>query len=288
MNKRATASDRGRRRGRLGVAALVVGLGAVGVAVWRSGSSSGQASGPIVFETVVVGAPVTPPNNPGQVSSTVVVADVTTTSNEVVAPTDDAVAPPTTATATPALAVVGAPRLSVPADVAQAAAAFSVIENGTMYLRGTVPDEATAKRMVDEMTFRKGGAVTSELTIDASAPQPTTVPLYVPTAALFDAGGAKLLEGIGPTLDVVSSLLRNGDNSKLLIRGHTDDQGSEAYNFALSQQRVAAVLAYLVGAGVDPTRLVVEPRGEVEPIADNSTVDGRAKNRRVELVLVPA
>lgn len=294
-------SGRARRRGRLGIVALLGGLAAIGVGVWRTSGTTDQSSTPVVFEPVQVAAPVTPPggaNAPvtppgganastGSVAVPSPPAPVTTLGPE--SPTtlgaSTLVAPPTTGAAAPT--TIPASSLSGPSSIGTAAA-YSVIEDGTMYLRGEVPDAATATRVADEMSFRKGGQVVNELTINPSAPQPTAIPLFVPTAALFAAEGAELLEGIGPTLDVVSSLLRNTEATKLLIRGHTDDQGSEAYNFALSQQRVAAVLAYLVRSGVDANRLVVEPRGEVEPIADNATTDGRARNRRVELVLVAA
>ncbi len=287
---------RTRRRGRLGIVALLGGLAAIGVGVWRTSGAADQSSTPVVFETVQIAAPVTPPEgvNPPSTSAAVASSAATlasapqaaTTSGSTVSSIESTLVPlPTTGAAAPP--TIAAPSLGGPSSNGPAAA-YSVIEDGTMYLRGAVPDEATAKRVADEMSFRKGGQVVNELRIDPSAPQPTAIPLFVPTAALFAAEGAELLEGIGPTLDVVSSLLRNTEATQLLIRGHTDDQGSQAYNFALSQQRVAAVLAYLVRSGVDANRLVVEPRGEVEPIADNATTDGRARNRRVELVLVPA
>ncbi len=320
--------DLARRRGRLGIVALLGGLTAVGAGVWWASGSTAQSSTPVVFQTVQIAAPVTPPGG-GNLPSTSV---ATTDSAAVEAPVPVTVAPETASTSLDPATTVTADTanplvdgsvpvvvdastttlpsgestlVSLPTTAASApttmaavslggpsstgtAAAYSVIEGGTMYLRGAVPDEATATRVTNELSFRKGGQVINELTIDPSASQPTTIPLFVPTAALFTANGAELLDGIGPTLDVVSSLLRNTESTKLLIRGHTDDQGSEAYNFALSQQRVAAVLAYLVRSGVDAGRLVVEPRGEIEPIADNATSEGRARNRRVELVLVAA
>ncbi len=264
-------------------------LAAVGIWSWNSARGSTAVDRPVSFETVVLQAPVTPP--PG-------VAVATTAP-----PAPPATAEPTTAeTATSAAGDAaasgtevtpdGAPPGEVPSVTASTpggpAAAYSVIENATIYLRGAVPDQDTAQRVADDLAFRRGGEVVNQLEIDPEAPEPGAIPLYVPAAGLFAEDRAELLEGIGPTLDIVGTLLLRSDGTKLVIRGHTDDRGSEAYNFALSQQRIAAVFAYLVRAGVDPLRLEADPRGEVEPIADNATADGRARNRRVELVLVPA
>jgi outer membrane protein OmpA-like peptidoglycan-associated protein len=71
------------------------------------------------------------------------------------------------------------------------------------------------------------------------------------------------------------------------VAGHTDSVGSETYNLGLSERRGRAVAEYLVSAGTEPVRLVVEALGESEPIASNATVDGRAANRRVELIVHP-
>lgn len=73
---------------------------------------------------------------------------------------------------------------------------------------------------------------------------------------------------------------------KLRIEGHTDDQGSDAYNMKLSQQRAQAVVDWLVGKGVEVSRLEAKGYGESRPVADNGRPDGRALNRRVEITVV--
>ncbi|HER09050.1 MAG TPA: tetratricopeptide repeat protein [Bacteroides sp.] len=70
------------------------------------------------------------------------------------------------------------------------------------------------------------------------------------------------------------------------ISGHTDDTGSFGYNQELSERRAGEVVSYLVGRGIDPERLMWKGRGEEEPVADNSTEEGRAKNRRTELKII--
>ena len=74
--------------------------------------------------------------------------------------------------------------------------------------------------------------------------------------------------------------------SRVLIVGHTDWVGKQSANQLLSEERAQAVKAYLIGKGVDPRRLVAEGRGELEPVADNSTEAGRAENRRVVMSLI--
>ena len=74
---------------------------------------------------------------------------------------------------------------------------------------------------------------------------------------------------------------------EVTIVGHTDYIASNEYNMGLSKRRAEAVKAKLIELGLDPSRIVaIVPRGEEEPVADNSTTEGRAKNRRVEFKLV--
>ena len=71
---------------------------------------------------------------------------------------------------------------------------------------------------------------------------------------------------------------------KLSVEGHTDDVGTEESNLILSENRAAAVVEAIVAGGIDKSRLSKAGYGESKPIADNSTEEGRAQNRRVELV----
>lgn len=88
-------------------------------------------------------------------------------------------------------------------------------------------------------------------------------------------------------LDEVAAALRNHPAIlQVEIQGHTDDVGTPAYNLALSQRRADAVRDYLVRKGIAPGRLVTRGYGESQPIADNHTAEGRAKNRRVTFIVV--
>src|SRR5207249_9991630 len=72
---------------------------------------------------------------------------------------------------------------------------------------------------------------------------------------------------------------------KVVVEGHTDSVASDAYNKKLSERRAEAVKRYLVRQGVDPSRVRTEGYGKSRPVADNNTAEGRAKNRRAEVVV---
>jgi OOP family OmpA-OmpF porin len=96
-------------------------------------------------------------------------------------------------------------------------------------------------------------------------------------SVLKPEGKAKLddlVQGQGINLEVIIAV------------GHTDSIGSDAYNQKLSMRRAEAVKAYLVSKGIEKNRVYTEGKGEKQPVADNKTKEGRAKNRRVEIEVV--
>jgi len=99
----------------------------------------------------------------------------------------------------------------------------------------------------------------------------------------FDFDSARLKPAMKATLDDLADKVNAspGDES-LEIIGHTDSVGTDAYNQWLSERRAAAVADYLAGRGVSSARMTTKGMGESQPIADNGTKEGRAKNRRVE------
>ena len=97
-------------------------------------------------------------------------------------------------------------------------------------------------------------------------------------SVLKPAGKAKLDDLVGKV---------KGINLEVIIAvGHTDSVGSDAYNQKLSVRRSEAVKAYLVSKGIEKNRVYTEGKGEKQPVADNKTKEGRAKNRRVEIEVV--
>ena len=129
----------------------------------------------------------------------------------------------------------------------------------------------------------------------AAAPKAAPAPAPAPAAAtkvtyaadaFFDFDKAVLkTEGKAKLDDLVGKV--KGINLEVIIAvGHTDSVGADAYNQKLSVRRAEAVKAYLVSKGIEKNRVYTEGKGEKQPVADNKTTEGRAKNRRVEIEVV--
>ncbi|TFW10125.1 OmpA family protein [Oxalobacteraceae bacterium OM1] len=101
---------------------------------------------------------------------------------------------------------------------------------------------------------------------------------------LFDTGKASIKPESEPLLNEVVGLLKKDKALKLSIEGHTDNVGDKKANLDLSKKRAESVVAYVTKAGIETKRLKADGKGDTAPVADNRTEDGRAKNRRVELV----
>ena len=102
----------------------------------------------------------------------------------------------------------------------------------------------------------------------------------------FDNNKAVIKDADKPTINEVVTLLKNDAKLKLSVEGHTDNVGSATANKTLSQNRADSLVAYMVAAGISANRLVAKGFGSEVSIADNRTEDGKAKNRRVELVKI--
>ena len=100
----------------------------------------------------------------------------------------------------------------------------------------------------------------------------------------FDTAKATIQPDSEQTLTQIAQLLTEHPDLKLRIEGYTDNVGQGAANQALSEKRAQAVVAWLVGHGVNAARLTAKGLGAANPVADNASEEGRAKNRRVELV----
>jgi len=103
---------------------------------------------------------------------------------------------------------------------------------------------------------------------------------------LFESGKADLKHELRENLSAIGAILQSLlTESKVIVEGHTDDVGSAEFNQKLSEQRAHAVMKYLIERGVAANRLHAVGYGLTKPVADNKTEDGRARNRRVELVI---
>ena len=105
----------------------------------------------------------------------------------------------------------------------------------------------------------------------------------IPSDISFDSGRSEVKGDFSRVLDRFASSLRDNPNTDVRIVGHTDNTGSDAINNPLSVDRATSTRNYLTARGVSNARIRVEGQGSYQPIASNSTPDGRARNRRVEI-----
>lgn len=129
----------------------------------------------------------------------------------------------------------------------------------------------------------KSGA--SSLGVDVTEMPDGTLRVNIPSNVSFDTGKYDLKPELMPVLDSVARALVQHPELRAKAIGHTDSTGTMQVNQTLSVNRANAVTNYLNARGVDRSRLMSEGRGPNNPVADNSTAEGRAMNRRVELYL---
>lgn len=113
------------------------------------------------------------------------------------------------------------------------------------------------------------------------------IKLIMPSDITFNVNKSVIKGHFKQVLNSVAIVLRKFNDNYVRIAGYTDSTGSAEYNLGLSNRRAAAVRNYLQSHGISPNRLVNIGYGEKDPIASNATKQGRAKNRRVEINLVP-
>lgn len=112
--------------------------------------------------------------------------------------------------------------------------------------------------------------------------------LDIPSDLSFDSGRYDIKPALHAVLDRFATTLNQNPVTTVRVVGHTDNVGSDAVNNPLSVNRAAATRDYLVSRGVAGSRIAIDGRGSREPIADNATPAGKAKNRRVEIFVAEA
>lgn len=123
--------------------------------------------------------------------------------------------------------------------------------------------------------------------MDATVEGDGSLKLTLTTDGVFASGSANIRPAFQATLDKLAATLHSHPLTSARIVGHTDSVGSEMANQELSAKRADAVMSHLIGRGIPFTRLIAEGKGESQPIADNGNEAGRARNRRVEIFIVP-
>jgi len=137
-------------------------------------------------------------------------------------------------------------------------------------------DEAMRRAQEAELALQRSGAIK-----DTERGKVITLQGNV----LFKSGRADLLPGAKESLNEVATVLAQVPDRDITIEGYTDSRGNEDANQRLSERRAEAVRSFLVSRGVQPNQVRVEGMGESAPIADNRTLEGRAMNRRVEIIV---
>ncbi|GAP76836.1 MULTISPECIES: OmpA family protein [Pseudoalteromonas] len=111
--------------------------------------------------------------------------------------------------------------------------------------------------------------------------------LVMPSNITFATDQSYISSGFHRTLDAIASVMNKYEKTYLSVQGHTDSTGASDYNQRLSEQRAQSVKNYLVNKQILAARVSTQGFGESRPVADNSTANGRALNRRVEIQIVP-
>jgi len=148
---------------------------------------------------------------------------------------------------------------------------------------GAVAGNLWSKRQEDRRKAME--QATQGTNVEVTRTQDNQLKINIPNDISFDVGSAAIKPQLRAVLDPFVSSLQGDPSAQITIVGHTDSTGSDAFNNKLSIERADSVRDYIVTRGVAAGRVAAAGRGDREPIADNNTEAGRAKNRRVEIFL---
>jgi outer membrane protein OmpA-like peptidoglycan-associated protein len=150
--------------------------------------------------------------------------------------------------------------------------------------------ELASERQKREEAEKKAAQAMADLQRIAAVKQESRgMVITLSGAVLFPSGQSSLLPGAMVKLnEVADALTKSNPESKMVVEGHTDSQGSVDFNQNLSLQRAQSVRDYLVSRGIAGDRITANGLGSTRPIAANNNAEGRANNRRVEIIVQPA
>lgn len=166
------------------------------------------------------------------------------------------------------------------------AGAVTVLSGARVMLRGDVPDEAARSALIAgtaDLTG-EGFEVVDELTVRAGAPAPSGR-VIVEQPLLFPFDSNQLAGDAARSVDQLARLLQLRPQWRVTLVGNTDGVGDVVYNLTLSLRRAIAARNALVAAGVPPEAVTIRGDGPFAPVADNDTLDGRTRNRRIDVVI---
>jgi outer membrane protein OmpA-like peptidoglycan-associated protein len=125
------------------------------------------------------------------------------------------------------------------------------------------------------------------VSVTRTGPKGENITLNMPGNITFAVNSADISASFYPVLDSVTLVLKEFDKTIIEVAGHTDSDGSDAYNQQLSERRAASVVSYFISRQVRGDRFLTVGAGESRPVASNATPEGKAQNRRVEITIVP-
>ncbi len=169
------------------------------------------------------------------------------------------------------------------------------VDGRDIALHGTVSTEQSTVQLIDQLSSVVGVRLVRDqlTTIDpvATARQQTQSFLQAlsridTSVVAFEAGSVQFTPGSDKALDQLAQLMNTNPDFRIRIEGHTDNTGRESVNLRVSRERAEAVARYLVGHNVSPDQLIAKGYGSTQPLADNTTDNGRARNRRIEISYV--
>jgi outer membrane protein OmpA-like peptidoglycan-associated protein len=147
--------------------------------------------------------------------------------------------------------------------------------------------EAEKKAHADADKRAKEAMDRLALSIGAVKEEPRGMVITLSGSVLFASNKDALLPAAQARLTQVAEALKTQEDHKIVVEGHTDSQGSDASNQTLSERRAQAVVSFLTSQGVPADQIRAQGLGMSRPIADNKSAEGRANNRRVEIVVQP-
>ena len=148
---------------------------------------------------------------------------------------------------------------------------------------GAVAGNLWSKRQEDRRKAME--QATQGTNVEVTRTADNQLKINIPNDISFDVGSAAIKPQLRAVLDPFATSLQGDPSAQITIVGHTDSTGSDALNNKLSIERADSVRDYIVTRGVAAGRVATAGRGDREPVADNNTDAGRAKNRRVEIFL---